>query len=186
MAARTTAYVALLRGINVGGHRKVPMKDLRALVEEAGGTNVATYVQSGNVVLTSTASADGLRDDLEQRLEQTFGFDVAVMVRSLAEMKTIVAKNPYGHEADDPTKVFVVFLGGTVKDADLTALDPAAFAPDEFVGRENEVYLHLPNGAGRSKLAGSIERKVKVPATVRNWRTVTALLDMATAASKAS
>jgi uncharacterized protein (DUF1697 family) len=174
-----TTAIALLRGINVGGNRKVPMKDLKALVEATGADHVSTYVQSGNVVLTTTRKPDDLRHEMEKRLKSAFGFEVTVMVRTAAELEKVIANNPFAKEAADPTKVFAVFLTDKVKAADLATIDAAAFEPDRFVGKGREIYLHLPNGAGRSKLAGSIEGKVKVPATARNWRTVTALHDLA-------
>ena len=182
MASRATTYIVLLRGINVGGNRKVPMADLRTLLEDAGAENVTTYVQSGYAVLTSTASAASLRTTIEGKLQERFGFHVDVMVRSIAELKKVIAANPYGDAASDPTKVHVVFLNDKPKAADVAAIDQAAFAPDELTARGREIYLCLPNGAGRSKLAGVLERKIKVPATARNWRTVTTLLELAEAA----
>lgn len=177
----TTTFIVLLRGINVGGRRKVPMKDLKAIIEAAGGEHVTTYVQSGNAVLRSSGSPARLRADLEVGIKEAFGFDVDVMVRTQAELKKIVAANPFGDAISDPTKVHVVFTNEAVKPADLEAIDLAAFAPDELVGRGREIYLHLPNGAGRSKLAATLERRAKVAATARNWRTVTTLLDLAAA-----
>lgn len=168
-------YVALLRGINVGGHRKVPMADLRDAVAEAGGTDVATYVASGNVVLGHTSrSAGALERRLEAAVADRFGFDVDVLVRSAKELDAVVAANAY--ERDDGTKVVAWFCREPVTAAMFDGLDVDAFAPEGLTVGDRVVYLDLPSGQARSPLVEAVG-KLRLPLTVtaRNWNTVLAL-----------
>ena len=171
-------HVALLRGVNLG-KRRVPMPELRTLVEGLGYTDVSTYVQSGNAVLTSKTNDESrIATDLEDELTGVFGFAVPVIVRSRADLAEVVAHNPFPDAAGDPTKLHVTFLGEPLDPARLGHLAPVEFTPEEFATRKREVYLSLPNGLGRSKLAVAVEKALRGSGTTRNWRTVTALLDM--------
>ena len=171
-----TVYVALLRGINVGGNRKIPMAELRRIVAEAGGVDVQTYIQSGNVVFGHRSrSASRLGSDLQARIEATTGLEVPVVVRTRDDLSSVVAANPYA--GAEPTHLHVAFLA---TDPDLAAfdrIDRAAFLPEECVLADREIYLHLPDGMGRAKLPAALGRVATV--TVRNWRTVTVLRDLA-------
>ncbi len=172
---------ALLRGINVGGTRRVPMARLREVVEGLGHDDVATYLNSGNVVFTPAKRVTGatLERQLEEALEDAFGFEIPVMVRTAAELRRIVDDRPFP-DATDPKLVHVVFLGGTLTAKDVEAVAPADHAPDEWVLRGRELYLHTPKGFGTSKLAAKLAGgRLNVPSTARNWRTVLALLQMA-------
>lgn len=160
-------YVALLRGINVGGHRPIRMADLQTIFYGAGATNVATYIQSGNVVFAHISKTPGPL--LETAIKRATKHDVPVLVRTARELASVVAKNPYAH---DPDHTHVMFLAAKTK-ASLIGAPNEAHA---FVGRE--LYLHLPDGMGRSKLGASAG---KLGGTVRNWRTITALLAMSQA-----
>jgi uncharacterized protein (DUF1697 family) len=175
-----TTYVALLRGINVGGKVKLPMADLRDLVTSIGGDDVQTYIQSGNVVFTHAArSAPKLTTELERAIRDGTGFDVAVMLRTADELRAVVDGNPY--DATDPTKVHVVFLSNAPGDRSLDRIDAARFAPEEMTLRGRELYLHLPDGMGRAKLPTQLGKLgPAVSATSRNWRTVLKLADLAT------
>jgi uncharacterized protein (DUF1697 family) len=179
----TARYVALLRGVNVGGRGKVGMQDLRALFASAGLTDVATYVQSGNVAFsgpkTDTAK---LARTIEQKISSDMGIDVTVLIRSAAELLQIQERNPLIERSDDPTKLHVTFLE-TEPDPDLVGKLPsgtkAADGADELrvVGRE--VYLFCPGGYGNSKLNNTfIEKRLDTRATTRNWRTVAKLVEM--------
>ena len=176
-------HVALLRGINVGGHHKVPMAELRALFEQLGYTDVATYVQSGNVLFTGETHDEpttvrGIRAALLDR----FGFDIPVLVRSTGELAAVAARHPYAAVQPDEAKLHVFFLAGEPALEAIADLDPARFAPDEFTVEGRHLYAHYPNGAGRSKLTNDpVERALGTTATARNWRTVTKLLELATA-----
>jgi uncharacterized protein (DUF1697 family) len=172
-----TRYIALLRGINVGGRTTVPMPALRKTCESAGCTDVTTYIQSGNVVLTSPLSAARLASTLERAIADELGVAPTVMVRTHSEMADVLAANPFPDA--DPNKLHVAFLSKTPPKEQLAHLDDVDCAPDEFVVRDTEVYLHLPNGVGRSKLPAQLfDRRLKIPATLRNWRTVTRLTEM--------
>jgi uncharacterized protein (DUF1697 family) len=175
-------WIALLRGINVGGNKKVPMAQLRRLVEGLGYERVRTYVQSGNVVFSDgegeTASAVARR--LAHAIRDEFGFDVAVVVRSRDELAAVVEANPYPQADEAPTTLHVIFLDAAIDPAGLADVDQAAFAPDEFVVRGRDVYVLTPGGIGRSKLAAKLtDKRLGGTATARNWRTVGRLLAMA-------
>ena len=165
--------VALLRGVNLG-KRQVKMADLRAAVEGLGHTDVATYLQSGNVVFTP---AGRRLDGLGAAATAALGMEIAVVLRTGKELAAVVAANPY--PVDDPTKVVVMFLADRFRRKALDDIDPSAFSPDEFTFTGKELYVKLPNGQARSKLMEALnKRNLGTTATTRNWRTVIALADM--------
>ena len=165
--------IALLRGINVGGNKRVEMARLRALLEELGYTDVHTYVNSGNAVFSGPRRSE---KHLEAAIAKTFGFDVPVVLRSRDELAEIVEANPLRGVATDPAKHLVVFCGGEAS----TDLDPADFAPETFEVRGREIYLWAPGGIGNSPLAKLLANKsVRGKSTARNWRTVEKLLELA-------
>jgi uncharacterized protein (DUF1697 family) len=168
-------YIALLRGINVGGHNKVSMSALRALHESLGHTDVTTYIQSGNVVFNSTKPVTSA--SLERAIEKEFGIDITVVLRTRAEMKRVVGANPFA-DADLKT-VHVGFMASKPAAAAVRGLDADQFAPEEFAIKGTHLYLRLPNGMGRTKLPAYLDRNLKVPTTVRNWTTVGKLLELA-------
>jgi uncharacterized protein (DUF1697 family) len=170
-------HVAMLRGVNLG-KRQVSMAELRTLIEGLGYLDVSTYVQSGNVVLTTRKAEPRIAAELEAALTEALGFAVPVIVRSKADLVDVVADNPFPDAAADPTKLHVTFLREPLDPAWLKDLDTTDFKPEEFATRKREVYLALPNGLGRSKLAVAVEKALHGSGTTRNWRTVTALLDM--------
>ena len=172
-----TTSVALLRGINVGGNRKVLMADLRAIFLDAGLTAIETYIQSGNVVFDSAASTSAqLVLELERRIEAALGFHVAVVLRDASQLDVVVADNPFTDA--DPGELVVAFFGSDPGPSALARLEPLALAPERFVLQGNDLYLHLPYGSGRSKLAQGLSSLSVLP-TARNWRTVTKLRDLA-------
>jgi uncharacterized protein (DUF1697 family) len=170
-------YVALLRGINVGGKTKVAMAALRDVCESIGCEGVVTYIQSGNVVLKSNLSADKLRTALEEALAAEFGFSPVVMIRTAKEMATVVDRNPYP-EADEKS-IHVGFLHAKPDAATNKSLVAIDCAPEEVTAVGRDLYLHLPNGMGRAALPVQLERCLRpTPVTVRNWRTVTKLVEL--------
>lgn len=177
-------WIALLRGVNVGGRRRVPMAPLRAALADAGFTAVRTYVQSGNVVLDDrgdVAPADVARR-IARVIDERFDVATAVEVRTREQLAAIVADNPFPEAVATPTALHVAFLSAPVEPAALADVDAAAYAPERFALRGRALYLHLPDGIGRSPLAQALsERRLGVRATVRNWRTVAALLALADA-----
>jgi uncharacterized protein (DUF1697 family) len=169
-------YIALLRGINVGANRKVPMSDLRALFETLGHADVRTYIQSGNVAFTAKAGTPArVRSAIEAALAKEFGFEVTVLLRTAAELTSVVKRNPYGEDA------YVTFLDAPADAKKAKAIDASPFAPDVFVVSGREVFVRCPNGYGKTKINNMFfERKLATKATTRNWRTVTTLRDWAT------
>lgn len=175
-----STYAALLRGINLGARNKVAMADLRALFEELGAADVATYLQSGNVVFRSAARRNELAAAVEDGLRRDLGVDVKVLLRTRKELGRVVGGNPFAKR--DAKALHVTFLDAKPNAARVKGLDPRRSEPDEFHVVGQEVYLHCPHGYGRSKLSNAyFEKELGVPATTRNWKTVTALAELATA-----
>jgi uncharacterized protein (DUF1697 family) len=173
-------HVALLRGVNVGGKNKLPMKDLAAMFADAGCGSVRTYVQSGNVVFTATpALAATLPDRITERIAERFGFRSPVMLRTADELRRVVANSPFPPEEMPPTALHVLFLADVPTQRRVAALDPDRSPPDRFEAIGREIYLHAPNGLGRSRLTNDyFDRALGTVSTGRNWRTVTTLLAM--------
>jgi uncharacterized protein (DUF1697 family) len=173
-------YVVLLRGVNVGGARPLPMAALRDALAAAGYRKVRTYVQSGNVVLESRASAGSVAEGVRAEIARSFGLDVSVIVRSASQLEQVAAHNPFlrpGAEAG--RQLHVAFLAGRPDADGVAALDPQRAAPEELQVSGTEIYLWCPNGLGRSKVLTGVERRLGTAMTVRNWRTVTELLRLA-------
>jgi len=164
-------WVGLLRGVNVGGARKLAMAELRSAVAGLGATDVETYIQSGNVVFTHPERSGAT---LEAELERALG--TTVMCRTQAELAKIVRDNPY--PGTEGTKLVVWFLKEQAVTTDLRQVDVARFAPEEFTPHGRELYLYLPNGQGRAKLPPVLGKHVP-DCTARNWQTVTKLSEMA-------
>jgi uncharacterized protein (DUF1697 family) len=168
-------YVGLLRGINVGGKHSVPMAELRLVFESLACSEVATLIQSGNVVFRS---AQPLRPEaVERALATRFGFDIPVVLRAASEMAGIVGANPFG--AAEPTHLHVGFLAQKPTASAVSGFDAGEYLPEEFVLRGREVYFHLPNGMGRAKLPARLDRHLKISITIRNWNTVQKLVELA-------
>ena len=173
-------YVALLRGINIGPRNRIAMPALREALEEAGFEDVQTYVQSGNVVLTSSAKADTVRRKVEQVITKSFGLEIAVVVRTAADLKRIVKANPLGNVATEPKRYQVSFLDSKLPAKALKELEAVAAPGEQVVARGREVYAWHPAGVARSKLWAKLAGKgLGVTATSRNWTTVEALRDLA-------
>jgi uncharacterized protein (DUF1697 family) len=178
-------HVALLRGINVGGHNRVAMAELRALVASLGHEDVATYIQSGNVLFTTGRSdARDLAAELEAAMAERLDVRCASVVLPCSELARIAEANPFAGEPD-PKAVHVVFLGEAASDAvartiaDAARIAREAGSPDAAAVRGAAVYLHTPGGLGRSRLAAELNRGPRgSPGTARNWSTVTKLLAM--------
>ncbi|MGP3970701.1 DUF1697 domain-containing protein [Streptomyces sp. 6N223] len=175
-----TAYAALLRGVNVGGHNKVPMAELRALLTELGHGDVRTYLQSGNAVFTAPPRPEAeLAAELERAIAERFGFDIGCLVLSRAELRAVAARCPFPAAELDPARLLVVFLDVPPDRHPVCRADPARFAPDEFRLGEHEIFAYFPGGMGRSKLGQALSTPGKdFTATARNWRTVTRLLEL--------
>ncbi len=177
-------WIALLRGINVGGRHRLPMAQLRDCAESLGWADVRTYIQSGNCVFTasvpdSTKSAAALAQALTEAVERVAGFAPTVLVRSIAEFEDAVARNPYPAGDEDPKSVHLFFLERATSDANLDALEALRQGREAFTLVDRVFYLFAPEGIGRSKLAEKVERHVPVPMTARNLRSARRILELA-------
>jgi uncharacterized protein (DUF1697 family) len=172
-------YIALFRGINVGGNHMLPMKDLKVLLEQSGCVDVQTYIQSGNAILRCpTTDAAGLAAQITASVFRGHGFGPRVLLLTLRQLEGAVAGNPFPEAEENPKSVHLFFLAERPKQPDLRALQ-ALQATERFALKGDVFYLHTPEGFGISKLAGRVERLLGVEATARNWRTVKTLLQMA-------
>lgn len=171
-----TTYAALLRGVNVGGHRKVPMAGLRTALEAAGFERVRTYIQSGNIVLDADGDAAAVAHAVAAVIAAEFGHEVPVMVRTGAELDAIVKADPFAGRGLDDSKVTVTFLAGPAP-----ALAVPAGQAEEALVSGAEVWVYYPEGMGRSTLerSGFWKPLGGRAATTRNLRTVRKLRDMA-------
>ena len=173
-------HVVLLRGINLGSRNRIAMPELREALEAAGFDDVVTYVQSGNVVLASSASPAAVARKCERVIAETFGLDVPVVVRSRAQLAKVVERNPLKRVAVDPKRYQVSFLAAKPKAEALRKLEAAKIEPERFVLEGRELYAWHPAGIGRSKLWTLLAGNgLGVTATARNWTTVTKLLELA-------
>jgi uncharacterized protein (DUF1697 family) len=179
VVARTT-QIALLRGINLAGRRRVAMADLRELVSALGYEDVRTHLQSGNVVLSATDAPRTVGRKLERELERAVGFDVQVAVRTRDELAQVVEQDPLGDVVDNPARYLVSFLSAEPSAKVLRELEGVDVAPEQFVIRGREIYAWHPNGIQRSTLAKLLsEQQLGVGVTARNWNTVTKLRALA-------
>ncbi len=179
MPQSTQRLLVLLRGINVGGHHSVPMADLRTLFAKLGCTQVATYIQSGNVVCTAPASLTA--PEIAFTLESRFGFPIPVALRTGEELAAIIAANPFpASNADEATgsnpsidPLHAVFFETTPPPPILHMLEAKRTGGEQLALHNRELYLHLPQGAGRSKLALACTAPT-TPGnpTMRNWKTI--------------
>jgi uncharacterized protein (DUF1697 family) len=183
-ATRTTnkaTYVALLRGINVAGHKPVKMDPLRKAFEALGFEEVKTYVQSGNIVFNApTQASENLSKKIEEKILDDFGISVPVTVKTSVEVAEVIKNNPFLQEKGiDSSKLHVTFLSHAPEKTALKKLDALAKTPDQFRCSAKEVYLYCPNGYGETKLSNNaLEKVLAVRATTRNWKTVNKLCEM--------
>jgi len=177
-----STFITMLRGINVSGLRKIPMEELRGLYEAMSLANVKTYVQSGNVVFDSEEEVSSrLVERIEAQIEQVYGYNVPVLIRGTDEFKRGISGNPLLKGMnEDPAQLHVTFLYSVPSEKEMGVLTPPIGEGEELAIGEKEIYLYFPNGYGRTKLNNNyFERKLGIPATTRNWKTVKALYEMA-------
>jgi uncharacterized protein (DUF1697 family) len=173
-------YIALFRGINVGGSHMLPMKELKLLLEKNGCVDVRTYIQSGNVIFRSAMSdADRLATQVTAAVSDSHGFEPRILVLTRGELESAAAGNPFPEADENPKSVHLFFLAERPKKPDLKPLEALKAKSERFALKGKVLYLHTPDGFGRSKLAARAERALGVDATARNWHTVTTLLAMA-------
>ncbi|MYX17373.1 DUF1697 domain-containing protein [Streptomyces sp. SID8374] len=178
----TTKYAALLRGINVSGHKRVPMAELRTVLGELGHTDIATHLQSGNAVFRSTdEDENALAAALEEALHERFGFSVGCIVRSHAYLAAVADACPYPAAELEGKQLHVTYVDRPVDAGRFAGLDPQAYLPEAFEIGDRCLYLYAPDGLGRSKLAEALARPRQtegLTATTRNWNTVAKLVEM--------
>lgn len=175
-------YISMLRGINVGPHKRMKMEKLRASCEGLGFAGVKTYIQSGNVVFKAPERASmALSKKLAECILKDFGFSCEVISRSREEMKKIIADNPFTRETGiDLSKLHVLFLSGPASTTALKKLQALTLAPDRTCISGDQVYFYFPNGVSGSSLwKHPLDRVLSLPVTMRNWKTVTTLYQMA-------
>ncbi len=176
--------IVLLRGVNLAGQNRVAMPQLREVLEGSGFVDVSTYVQSGNVVLSSTAAVKGVGAEVERLIAKRFDLDIKVVVRTRAQLATVVKRNPFEKVATNPKLYQVTFLEKAPPAEVVRKLEAVAAGKERIAHVGRELYAWHPDGVGRSKLAALMSGKgLGVTATSRNWTTVTRLLEMADATS---
>lgn len=172
--------ISLLRGVNVGGHNMIKMDALRALYESLQLRDARTYVQSGNVVFRAKErDLAQLAKRIQNGIERTFGFRPEVILRTAAEMRGVIARNPFAKRSDIvPGKLVVSFLAGDPGKEVREQVLKIKTGPEELRMEGRELYIYFPDGMGRSKLPPVLERTLKMPGTARNWNSVTKLMEM--------
>jgi uncharacterized protein (DUF1697 family) len=178
-------YIALFRGINVGGSHMLPMKELKLVLEQNGCSDVQTYIQSGNAIFRSTVSDAGrLAKRLAAAVSKRYGFEPRVLVLTRAELEKAAAGNPFPEANENPKSLHLYFLTEPPTKPDLKACEALKTKTERFALKGSIFYLHTPDGFGTSKLAQRVEGVLGVATTARNWRTVTTLVEMAKGAAE--
>ncbi|MFN2122278.1 MAG: DUF1697 domain-containing protein [Candidatus Promineifilaceae bacterium] len=173
-------YICLLRGINVGGNNRLPMKELRSLLENMDLQNVQTYIQSGNVVfLSQEQDAAVLSAEISAAIKDSFGFQPQVLILTGEELAAAMTANPFPEAEAEPKSLHLYFMASAPKNPDLAALEALRQESERFQLRDRVFYLHAPDGIGRSKLAVKVEKALAEPATARNWRSVDKIMSLA-------
>ncbi len=175
-------YISLLRGINVSGKNKIKMAELKEMFFSLGFENVITYIQSGNVIFSSQEKN---KKDIEKKIKEEilkqWNFDVPVLIKTVEEFKNVVENNPFIEKDEniDITKLHLTFLKEIPLEEHLEKIKTYSFSPDEFIIDDKNVFVHCPNGYGRTKIHNNFfERKLKVEATTRNWKSILKLIEL--------
>ena len=173
-------YIALLRGINVSGQKKIKMTELKSLLEKLDFQNVETYIQSGNIIFSSKEnSVKTLKRKISAGIKNKFGFEVHTFVITSKEIKDVLINNPFVKKNRDIERLYATFLSEQPLKEKIQNLNSSDFSPEEYQIVGNIIYLHLPNGAGKAKLNNNFfENKLKVNATTRNWKTINTLSEL--------
>ena len=174
-------YIALLRGINVSGQKKIKMAEFRELLTENGMQNVQTYIQSGNILFDHKATEpNNLANWIHEIILEKYGFEVPTLVLTPGDLKKAISGNPFQHDPEKDNKRFYFTFLKDVPDPDLVAkLLESDYSPEEIVIDDRVIHFYSPDSYGRAKMNNNfLERKLKVQATTRNWRSVHVLLEM--------
>ena len=171
-------FITLLRGINVSGKKKIKMADLRTLLTESGLEAVSTYIQSGNIVCQFDQSASNLSQHISSTIQKAYGYEVEVFSYSPTYFEESISQNPYGE--DKIGRCYVTFLSEVPQAELVTSLQENDYSPEEWHLVGDRIYFYSPQGYGRAKMNNNFfEKKLKVKATTRNWRTVLKMKEMA-------
>jgi len=175
-----TKFIALLRGINVSGQKKIKMSDLKVLFEDIGLQDVETYIQSGNVIFSSKEkSSEKLEQKISSAIKKKFGFDVQVIVLTPEEIEYVLKNNPFIKKKKDSEKLYITFLAKSPSDENINKLYATDYSPEEYIIDGSYIYLFVPNGYGKAKLNNNLfENKLKVFGTTRNLKTIKALFEL--------
>ena len=179
MSKPAKTWIALFRGINVGGNNPLPMKALALLIEELGGTQVKTYIQSGNVIFQAAGSNAAWSARIENAVSRQFGFAPRVLLLSRNELEKAATANPFPQAIAEPRTLHLAFLAERPTRPDIAGLNAIKRGAEAFVLDGKVFYLHAPAGIGQSTLAARYEKLLGVPATARNWNTVVKVLELA-------
>ncbi|MBE7641085.1 DUF1697 domain-containing protein [Salegentibacter sp. BLCTC] len=172
--------IGILRGINVGGKRKILMADLKLLCEKLGLENVKTYIQSGNLIFNSDKQGFELENALEKGIAQEFGFDVPVIVRTEKELETSIYNNSFYDKDVDISQLYLTFLKEKPAKQHIDKVSSLDHEPDKFKIKDKDVFILCEGKYHKSKLSNSFfEKQLRVGATTRNWKTVLKLLELA-------
>lgn len=171
--------IAILRGINVGGKRKILMADLKEMFKDLGIPNAVTYIQSGNVIFESKMDNSELANQIESAIYEKFGFEVPVIVRTAEELRKSIEKNPFYDSEADITKLVLTFLKEEPKNGKIESVKSIDSKEDKFVILERDVFIYCEGKYHQSKLTNNFfEKKLNVGATTRNWKTVLKLMEL--------
>ncbi len=172
-------FLSILRGINVGGQKKIEMPALKALYAELGFQNIRNYIQSGNIIFEAEETPN-MAHKIEEKIIQKFHFYVPVLIRNFTELSGLITKNPFLQTKEIMVdKLHLTFLAEEPSSEDITAVSKLDFTPDRFQITKKAIYLYCPNGYGKTKLNNTFwENKLKTIATTRNWNTVTQLYNL--------
>jgi len=174
------SYIALFRGINVGGRNRLPMRELVEVLEELGLQDVKTYIQSGNVIFRSEdTNVSELSERMSCAINKSHGFAPQVLLLGLDELEWAIASNPYPAAESEPKTLHLYFLASEPEHPNLEDLESVKASSERFTLKGRVFYLHAPDGIGRSKLAAKVEKSLGVAVTARNWRSVTKIMAMA-------
>lgn len=171
--------IAILRGINVGGKRKILMKDLKKLCEKLDWKKISTYIQSGNIIFHSSENNTTLENKLEKAINDEFGFEVPVIIRTAEELQAILANNPFLEPETEKSKLHVTFLKHIPTTENQQKAETVQAGADQFSIKNNTIFLYCEGKYHQSKLSNTFfEKKLKVQATTRNWKTVEKLAEL--------
>ena len=175
-------YIALLRGINVGGHKKIKMAELKEHLKTLNFEQVSTYIQSGNIVFNSpNDSIHDLEEQIHEMILEQYGFDVPVIIKTAKELKHVIDHHPYiDHPSYDIDRTYITYLNKAPDPSLIKQLAATDFSPEEYVIDQANIHFYSPKGYGKAKMNNNLfENKLKVKATTRNWKTTLKLLEMA-------